>query len=73
MAAVHLKKFGMSTAEKIFGADRATLEKYPNYRNLKYVTVSSPEVVWAYEEAMDLKPEDHIVRPVGVSRTDIFL
>ena len=66
------KKFGMSTAEKIFGADRATLEKYPNYRNLKYVTVSSPEVVWAYEEAMDLKPEDHIVRPVGVSRTDIF-
>lgn len=66
------KKFGMSTAEKIFGADRQTLEKYPNYRNLSYVTVSSPEVVWAYEEAMDIKAEDKIVRPVGVSRTDIF-
>ena len=66
------KKFGMSTAEKIFGADRETLEKYPNYRNLDYVTVSSPEVVWAYEEAMNFKHEDHIVRPVGVSRTDIF-
>lgn len=66
------KKFGMSTAEKIFGADRETLEKYPNYRNLSYVTVSSPEVVWAYEEAMDIKAEDKIVRPVGVSRTDIF-
>ena len=66
------KKFGMSTAEKIFGADRATLEKYPNYRNLDYVTVSSPEVVWAYEEAMNLKPGGNIVRPVGVSRTDIF-
>lgn len=36
------------------------------------MTVSSPEVVWAYEEAMNFKHEDHIVRPVGVSRTDIF-
>ena len=43
------KKFGMSTAELIFGSDRKTQEKFPNYRNLSYVTVSSPEIGWAYE------------------------
>lgn len=66
------KKFGLSTAEKIFGSTRDVLIKYPNYGNLSYVTVSSPEVVWAYEEAMILKHADNIVRPVGTSRTDIF-
>lgn len=66
------KKFGMSTADKIFGSTADVLLKYPNYGNLSYVTVSSPEVVWAYEEAMILKHEDNIVRPVGTSRTDIF-
>ena len=33
--------------------------------------MSSPEVVWAFEEAMGLK-DDGIVRPTGLSRTDIF-
>ncbi len=66
------KKFGMSTAELKFGENRKTLLKYPNYGNLRYVTVSSPEVVWAYEEAMNLKPKDHQVIPIGISRTDIF-
>lgn len=66
------KKWGMSTAEKIFGENRQNLEKYPNYKNLKYVTVSSPEVIWAYEEAMNLDHKDGQVIPVGVSRTDVF-
>lgn len=66
------KKFGYSTAEKIFGASKSELDKYPNYKNLSYVTVSSPEIIWAYEEAMGLEHKDNIVRPVGVSRTDIF-
>ena len=66
------KKFGMGVADKIFGASGKEQLKYSGYKNLDYVTVSSPEIVWAYEEAMNLKPEDHIVRPVGVSRTDIF-
>ena len=64
------KKFGRSTAEKKFGADAATLDRFPNYRNLSLVTVSSPEVVWAYEEAMHL-PKG-IVKPLGISRTDQF-
>ena len=64
------KKFGRSTAELKFGSSAATLDKYPNYGNLTHVTVSSPEVVWAYEEAMHL-PKG-IVKATAVSRTDQF-
>ncbi len=64
------KKWGRSTATKIFGSSAATLDKYPNYGNLDLVTVSSPEVIWAYEEAMNL-PKG-VVQPIGVSRTDLF-
>ena len=66
------KKFGMSTAELIFGDNRKSLEKYPNYGNLSYVTVSSPEVIWAYEEAMNLKDTKTQVVATGVSRTAVF-
>ncbi len=64
------KKFGRSTADLRFGASASTLDKYPNYRNLSLVTVSSPEVIWAYEEAMNL-PKG-IVQATGISRTDLF-
>lgn len=66
------KKFGMSTADLIFGDDRKTLQKYPFHRNYTHMTVSAPEVVWAYEEAMSLAPGSGVVKPVGVSRTDVF-
>ena len=66
------KKFGMSTAELIFGDDRKTLEKYPYHGNYTYVTVSAPEVAWAYEEAMSLEDKKGVVVPTGVSRSDIF-
>lgn len=66
------KKFGMSTAELIFGSDRESMERFPFYANLDYVTVSSPEVIWAYEEAMVLKDKDTQIVATGVSRTDTF-
>ena len=66
------KKFGMSTAELLFGGTRKQYEKYPYYGNLDLVTVSGPEVIWAYEEAMDLPADSGKVRAVGVSRTDVF-
>lgn len=66
------KKFGMSTADLLFGDDRKTLEKYPYHKNYTYATVSSPEVVWAYEEAMGYEDKKGVVVPVGVSRTDYF-
>lgn len=66
------KKFGMSTADLIFGDNRKNQEKFPNYRNLAYVTVSSPEISWAYEEAMNLKNTDTQIVATGISRTDVF-
>lgn len=66
------KKFGMSIADYKFGEDRKTLEKYPYHGNYTYMTVSSPEVVWAFEEAMNLQDKKGIVVPTGVSRTDYF-
>ena len=66
------KKWGMSTADLIFGLTEKDLKEYPNYKNLDYVTVSSPEVSWAYVEAMDLSDKPETVVPLGVSRSDIF-
>ena len=65
------KKFGFSTADKIFGGNAKEQKRYPMYRNFDLVCVSSQEVVWAYEEAMQLKGVGN-VKPVGVSRTDVF-
>ena len=65
------KKFGMSTAELIFGDNRRNMLKYPFNKNYSLVTVSSPEVIWAYEEAMNIDTKG-IVQAVGNSRTDVF-
>ncbi len=65
------KKWGMSTADLIFGESREEILRHPFYKNLSLVTVSSPEVVWAYEEAMVLEGKG-IVKPLGVSRTDLL-
>lgn len=66
------KKWGMSTADLKFGGSRKELLRHPFYKNLSLVTVSSPGVAWAYEEAMVLQDTPDIVKPLGVSRTDIF-
>lgn len=66
------KKWGMSTADLKFGGSREDLLRHPFYKNLSLVTVSSSEVVWAYEEAMVLKDQSGVVQPIGVSRTDKF-
>ena len=66
------KRFGLSTGEFLFGESTKEQLRHPGYGNLDIVTVSSPEVVWAYEEAMGLKDKPGIVQPLGVSRTDVF-
>ena len=66
------KKWGMSTADLKFGGSREALLRHPYYKNLSLVTVSSPEVEWAYVEAMVLEDTPEIVKPLGVSRTDMF-
>ncbi len=71
-AAGAFKKFGYSVAELKFGSDRKELERFPVHRNFSYVTVSSPEVVWAYAEAFHMEDRAERIVPVGVSRTDVF-
>lgn len=66
------KRFGLSTADYKFGSSRDEMLKHPLYKNYTYVTVSSPEVAWAYVEAMHLQGHEDVVQPVGVSRTDVF-
>lgn len=66
------KKWGMSTSELKFGNTAANIERHPFYENLSLVTVSSPEVAWAYREAMNLESTPEVVQPTGVSRTDVF-
>lgn len=66
------KKWGMSTAELKFGGSKKDLLKHPFYKNLSLVTVSSSEVAWAYEDAMVLQDTPEIIKPLGVSRTDVF-
>ncbi len=66
------KKFGFSTAELIFGPGKKEMLTYPTYANYTYVTLSSPEVAWAYEEAMSLQKRKGVLQPVGISRTDVF-
>ena len=66
------KKWGMSTADLKFGGTREEILKHPYYKNLSLVTVSSSEVIWAYEEAMVLGDQPGVVQATGVSRTDAF-
>lgn len=65
------KRFGLSTADYRFGSNLETKKKYPDYRNEDLITVSSPDVVWAYEEAMDYEDKG-VVQATGISRTDVF-
>ena len=64
------KKFGFSTAELIFGTTRKEMLTYPHYKYSTLVSVSSPEVIWAYSEAMGI--DQTKIQALGVSRTDIF-
>lgn len=66
------KQFGLSTSDLQFGYGRKNIRKHPFYKNLTHVTVSSPEVIWAYAQAMDIPETRGIIKPVGVSRTDVF-
>ena len=67
-----LKRAGLSTIGSEFGTGKEDDLKYPYYANYKVVPVSSPEVVWAHQEGMGIAKDSGIVKPLGVSRTDVF-
>lgn len=66
------KKWGYSVADKSFGDDREELDRFPGHRNYDLVSVSGQDVCWAYEEAFGLKSKPGVVKPLGVSRTDVY-
>ncbi len=66
------KKFGLATGELKFGESSQEIRKYPYHKGYDLVTVSSPEVEWAYEQSMDIPHDAGIVKGIGVSRTDVF-
>ena len=66
------KKWGYSVADKTFGDDKKTLERYCAHSNFTLVPVSGKKVCWAYEEAFGLQSKPGIVKPMGVSRTDVY-
>ncbi len=66
------KRFGFATAEKNFGSSRAVMEKYPLHPDYDMVTVSSPDICWAYIEAMGKEKTKECINPIGVSRTDVL-
>ncbi len=66
------KKFGLSTLDKEFGDSGIEARLYPGHPDYDMVTVSSPEVIWAYAEAMGKEKNKECIKPIGVSRTDVF-
>lgn len=64
------KKWGFSAADQEYGESREELMKYPYHRNYTLVTVSSPEVIWAYQDAF--QAPEAAVQALGVSRTDVY-
>ena len=66
------KRFGNSLSDQERGRRKRAREHSLAYRNLSYVTVSAPEVVWAYAQAFQMEDRIERILPVGVSRTDMF-
>lgn len=66
------KHFGRSTADTLFGDSGRMMDYFPGYNRASLVTVSSPEVIWAYAEAMDMQAIPERIVATGVSRTDVF-
>ena len=66
------KKFGYSAVGSGFGTTREDLEQYPVHKNFSFVTVSAPEVEWAYTEAFHMEDHPERILPIGISRTDLF-
>ena len=66
------KRFGYSAADTPFGVPLEDFRRFPLYRHYSLVPVSSPEVVWAYEEAFHMEDFPGRVQALGVSRTDVF-
>lgn len=64
------KKWGYSTMDLEWGADRKALSEYPIHNTYTYVPVSSEEVIKFYAEAFNCS--EKIISAHGVPRTDKY-
>ena len=64
------KKWGYSTADLEWGADKQALEEYPIHNTYTYVPVSSESITKFYAEAFNC--DEKIIRAHGVPRTDKY-
>lgn len=64
------KKWGYSTAENDWGADKKALSRYPLHNCYSKVCVSSSSVIPFYAQAFNC--DESIIRAVGVPRTDVY-
>lgn len=67
------KKFGFSTADLIFGESRKEQLRHPFNKNYSLVTVSSPEVAWAYYEAMNIDEKAVLFRQPAQAEQIFFM
>lgn len=64
------KKWGYSTVDLEWGADRETLNEYPMHNTYTYITVSDENVKKFYAEAFNC--DEKIIHADGVPRTDKY-
>ena len=64
------KMWGYSTADKAWGANKRSLDKFPVHNTYTEVCVSSPKVSFAYAEAFNCSKD--VVHPLGTPRTDVY-
>jgi len=64
------KKWGYSTAENDWGADKKALKRYPLHNCYSKVCVSSECIIPFYAQAFNC--DESIIEAIGVPRTDIY-
>ncbi len=64
------KKWGYSTLDKTFGADKSTAEAFPMHNCYTLVPVSSAEVIPHYADAFRM--DSGSILPLGVPKTDAY-
>ena len=66
------KKIGLSTAGQKGYKSLEKYQEYPEYNYYSCVTIASEELAWVFEEFMGIAPDSNVIKPIGVSRTDVF-
>ncbi|MCQ2567163.1 MAG: CDP-glycerol glycerophosphotransferase family protein [Mogibacterium sp.] len=67
-----IKRLGLGSAGRKGFKTLSDYEEYPEYNKYDLATISSPELLWVFEDFTGIKRSQNIIQPIGVSRTDEF-